>query len=76
MDKPFLGALVLRLPLKSAGAWCRTMATDARAIYYNPEWVNYPLHILNLHWRTRPCIVGWDILRVAGNVCNARGHRL
>ena len=40
MDKPFLGALVLRLPLKSAGAWCRTMATDARAIYYNPDWVN------------------------------------
>jgi len=40
LDKPFLGALVLRLPLKSAGAWCRTMATDARVIYYNPDWVN------------------------------------
>ena len=39
LDKPFLGALVLRLPLKSAGAWCRTTATDARAIYYNPDWI-------------------------------------
>ncbi len=39
LDKPFLGALVLRLPLKPAGAWCRTTATDARAIYYNPDWI-------------------------------------
>lgn len=39
LDKPFLGALVLRLPLKPAAAWCRTMATDARAIYYQPKWI-------------------------------------
>ncbi len=38
LDKPFLGALVLRLPLKAAG-WCRTTATDARAFYYNPRWI-------------------------------------
>jgi predicted metal-dependent peptidase len=38
LDKPFLGALVLRLPLKAA-RWCRTTATDARTLYYNPEWI-------------------------------------
>jgi predicted metal-dependent peptidase len=40
LDKPFLGALALRLPLKPAGAWCRTTATDARTLYYNPQWIN------------------------------------
>lgn len=38
LDKPFLGALVLRLPLKPA-QWCRTTATDARTLYYNPQWI-------------------------------------
>ena len=39
LDKPFLGALVLRLPLKPA-KWCRTTATDARALYFNPDWID------------------------------------
>ncbi len=39
LDKPFLGALVLRLPLVEAGAWCRTTGTDARKLYYNPQWI-------------------------------------
>lgn len=39
LDKPFLGALVLRLPLKAA-TWCRTTATDARTLYYNPSWID------------------------------------
>jgi predicted metal-dependent peptidase len=39
LDQPFLGALVLRLPLKAA-AWCRTTATDARTLYYNPRWID------------------------------------
>ncbi|MCX8086568.1 MAG: VWA-like domain-containing protein [Rhodocyclaceae bacterium] len=38
LDQPFLGALVLRLPLKPAH-WCRTTATDARTLYYNPRWI-------------------------------------
>ncbi len=38
LDKPFLGALVLRLPLVEGDpSWCRTTATDARAFYYNRE---------------------------------------
>ena len=40
LDKPFLGALVLRLPLQIANpAWCPTTGTDARKFYYNPEYV-------------------------------------
>ncbi|BAO45384.1 vWA domain-containing protein [Thiolapillus brandeum] len=41
LDKPFLGALVLRLPMKAASAeWCPTTGTDARHFYYNPEYIN------------------------------------
>jgi len=40
LDKPFLGALVLRLPLVMADPdWCVTTATDARKFYYNPEFI-------------------------------------
>jgi predicted metal-dependent peptidase len=40
MDKPFLGALVLRLPMRAAEPkWCPTSATDARHFYYNPEYI-------------------------------------
>lgn len=40
LDKPFLGALVLRLPMKAAAAnWCPTTATDARAFYYNRDYI-------------------------------------
>ncbi len=41
LDKPFLGALVLRLPLAAADPqWCPTTATDARNFYYNPEFID------------------------------------
>ncbi len=40
LDKPFLGALVLRLPMQAADpSWCVTTATDARKFYYNPEYI-------------------------------------
>ncbi|MGV6859275.1 MAG: DUF2201 family putative metallopeptidase [bacterium] len=39
LEKPFLGALVMRLPMKAAGTWCKTTATDARHFYYNPEYI-------------------------------------
>ncbi len=40
IDKPFLGALVLRLPMVMADPdWCQTTATDARQFYYNPEFI-------------------------------------
>jgi predicted metal-dependent peptidase len=40
LDQPFLGALVMRLPLTAAGAWCRTTASNARQLYYNPTWID------------------------------------
>lgn len=40
IEKPFLGVLVLYLPLTAAdAAWCKTIATDAQAIYYNPHYL-------------------------------------
>ncbi len=40
LDKPFLGALVLRLPMIEAGPWCRTTATDMKSFYYNPAYID------------------------------------
>ncbi len=41
LDKPFLGALVLRLPLVEADPrWCRTAATDAKTLYYNAGYID------------------------------------
>lgn len=40
LDKPFLGALVLRLPLVVGDpSWCKTTGTDARALYYNADYI-------------------------------------
>jgi len=41
LDKPFLGALVLRLPMKQAAAsWCKSTATDAKTFYYNHDYID------------------------------------
>jgi predicted metal-dependent peptidase len=41
LDRPFLGALVLRMPMKAADPnWCKTIGTDARAFYYNPGYID------------------------------------
>ncbi|HEY6095598.1 MAG TPA: VWA-like domain-containing protein [Gallionellaceae bacterium] len=41
LDKPFLGALALRLPMVAADPkWCQTTATDARSLYYNPDYID------------------------------------
>ena len=40
LKKPFIGALVMHLPLVPADpTWCATIATDARAIYFNPAYI-------------------------------------
>ena len=40
LDKPFLGSLVMHLPLKPADAkWCKTTATDAKHFYFNPDYI-------------------------------------
>ncbi len=40
LDQPFLGNLVLRLPLVAADSWCKTSATDAKKFYYNPGFID------------------------------------
>jgi predicted metal-dependent peptidase len=41
LDKPFLGALVMRLPMQEANPdWCPATATDAKKFYYNPEFID------------------------------------
>ncbi len=41
MERPFLGSLVMHLPLKPAPEWCKTTATDARAFYFNPVFIDH-----------------------------------
>ena len=41
VERPFLGVLVLHLSLAAANpAWCKTVATDAQTIYYNPDYID------------------------------------
>lgn len=40
MERPFLGSLVMHLPLKAAPEWCKTTATDAKAFYFNPGFID------------------------------------
>jgi predicted metal-dependent peptidase len=40
LERPFIGALVMHLPLVPVtAARCERVATDARAIYYNPAYI-------------------------------------
>lgn len=39
LERPFLGALALHLPL-TASQRCRTVATDARAFYFNSDFID------------------------------------
>lgn len=40
IDKPFLGALVLRLPMiKADPNWCKRTATDAKSFYFNEQYI-------------------------------------
>lgn len=40
MERPFLGSLVMHLPLTAAPEWCKTTATDAKAFYFNPAFID------------------------------------
>ena len=71
IDKPFLGALVLRLPLVEADAnWCRTTATDARAMYYNPQYIEA------LSLEQTKFVLAHEALHCALSHFNRRQHRV
>ena len=39
LDKPFLGALALRLPLvESEAGWCKTTWSNGKTLYYNHNY--------------------------------------
>lgn len=71
MSKPFLGALVLRLPMTEAGAqWCPTTATDARTFYYNPDYIKL-LSVDEVQF-----VLAHEALHCALSHFARRGHRV
>lgn len=71
LDTPFLGALVLRLPLQAADpTWCPTTATDARAFYYNPDYIG------RLNPSETQFVLAHEALHCALSHFARRGHRL
>ena len=70
LDKPFLGALAMRLPLVAAGPWCKTTASDARSLYYNPQW------IAGLSNAQVQFVLAHEALHCALGHFARRGHRL
>lgn len=41
LEKPFLGALVLRLPMVAAeSAWCEATFSDGKTFYYNSDYID------------------------------------
>lgn len=71
LDKPFLGALVLRLPLVAADpGWCKTAGTDARAFYYNPGYIE------ELNLDQTQFVLAHEALHCALSHFNRRQHRI
>jgi predicted metal-dependent peptidase len=70
LEKPFIGALVMHLPLRRAGAWCATIATDARTIYYNPPYIE------RLGFAETQFVVAHAAMHCALGHFARRGHRV
>jgi len=71
IDKPFLGALVLRLPmLKANPDWCKRTATDAKSFYYNEEYIN------SLNLEQTQFILAHEALHCALSHFARRMHRI
>jgi predicted metal-dependent peptidase len=70
LDKPFLGALALRLPMKAADArWCPTTATDARGFFFNPAYIQ------ELSLAQTQFVLAHEALHCALSHFARRGHR-
>lgn len=70
LEKPFLGALVLRLPLQRAmPGWCAATYTDARVFYYNADYV------AQLSFPEAQFVLAREALHCALSHFNRRGHR-
>jgi len=70
LDKPFLGVLVLRLPMVAAKPqWCPTTATDTKNLYYNPQYLDA------LGTRQIEFVLAHEALHCALSHFSRRGHR-
>ncbi len=70
LEKPFLGALVMHLPLKAADPkWCKTTATDARNFYFNPDY------IARLTLEQTQFVLAHEAMHCALSHFNRRNHR-
>ncbi|MGA1561533.1 MAG: DUF2201 family putative metallopeptidase [Gammaproteobacteria bacterium] len=70
LEKPFLGALVLRLPLVEGDpSWCKSSATDAKKIYYNYDYIDA------LSLQHTQFILAHNALHNALSHFSRRGHR-
>jgi predicted metal-dependent peptidase len=71
LDRPFLGALVLRLPMQATRPErCKTIGTDVRALYYNPEYVR------NLSLEQTQFVLAHEALHCALSHFARRQHRV
>ena len=70
LEKPFLGALVMHLPLKAADPkWCKTTATDARNFYFNPDYIG------RLTLEQTQFVLAHEAMHCALSHFNRRNHR-
>ena len=70
LDKPFLGALVLRLPLQAADpGWCQHTYTDATTFYYNAAYIDA------LDFDQVQFVLSAEAMHCALSHFNRRGHR-
>ncbi len=70
MERPFLGALVMHLPLKVGGDWCTTTGTDAQAFYFNPQFVD------NLSLAQTQFVLAHEAMHCAMGHTHRRNHRV
>ena len=71
IDKPFLGALVLRLPMiKADPQWCKRTATDAKSFYYNEAYIK------SLSLEQTQFILAHEALHCALSHFARRAHRV
>jgi len=71
LDRPFLGALVLRLPMTATKPErCKTIGTDVRALYYNPEYIS------NLSLEQTQFVLAHEALHCALSHFARRQHRV
>lgn len=70
MERPFLGALVMHLPLKVGGEGCTTTGTDAKAFYFNPEFID------NLNLAQTQFVLAHEAMHCAMGHPHRRNHRV